>query len=335
VLTTDDPFVAVADPPVAARVRLRPTEWIFAGLTITLAVLIVATGQTGVMISHYGETVKFSSVVVGTTALIWLRAYLWPAPADRGAPPAQRARSARRVAVTTIREFSPIFALLVIYEILHLLTPTLRPDVVDGALAAIDRALLGVDVGRWLNDTIGSHPLTALMIFCYASYAVASPAYAVIQYMRGNMTAFHDFALAIAITALIGYSGYLLVPAVGPYLFQPELYPDPLPGWGHGGLLDVIAEAKGSARDAFPSLHTAMTTVLLGMMWRHARRLFWTYLPIALGLYVATLYLRVHYAVDVAAGFVTAAIALALAPRINRWWERRATRPTQGSRRTR
>lgn len=73
-----------------------------------------------------------------------------------------------------------------------------------------------------------------------------------------------------------------------------------------------------------------MTTVLLVLMWRHSRRFFWSYLPIALGLYLATLYLRVHYAVDVAAGLVTAVFALILAPRVNRWWHRPGPEPAAG-----
>lgn len=298
--------------------RLRPTEWIFLGWFAALAVLIPATGHLGVLVSHYGQTVKFSSIVAGTAGLIWLKAYFWPAEGPR-----REASAAWRKAARTVREFSPIFALLIIYEILHLLTPMLRPHVADPALIAIDHAVLGVDVGRWLNDHVGSQATTAVMIFCYSSYAFAGPGLAVLLYLRGQTKAFQDLSLAIAITALIGYSGYLLVPAVGPYLFQPQLYPDALPGWGHGGLIDVFAELKGSARDAFPSLHTAMTTVMLGTAWRHLRWLFWAYLPVALGLYLSTMYLRVHYAVDVAAGFATAAIALSLAPRMNQWWERR------------
>jgi membrane-associated phospholipid phosphatase len=287
------------------------------GLFAVLAVLIPATGHLDVLVSHYGQTVKFASIVAGTAGLIWLKAYFWP-----GAGEMRDALAAWRKAAATVREFSPIFALLIIYEILHLLTPVLRPHVVDGGLVAIDHAVFGTDVGRWLNDHAGSHAMTAVMIFCYSSYAFAGPALAVLLYLRGQTKAFQDLSLAIAITALIGYSGYLLVPAVGPYLFQPQLYPDALPGWGHGGLIDVFAEVKGSARDAFPSLHTAMTTVMLGMAWRHLRWLFWAYLPMALGLYLSTMYLRVHYAVDVAGGFATAAVALTLAPVVNAWWER-------------
>jgi hypothetical protein len=40
--------------------------------------------------------------------------------------PPRDAYAAWRSAVRTVRGFSPIFALLIIYEILHLLTPVLR-----------------------------------------------------------------------------------------------------------------------------------------------------------------------------------------------------------------
>jgi membrane-associated phospholipid phosphatase len=309
--------------------RLQPTEWIFVLLTVALIVLIIGTGQTSVLTEQYLVTLKFAGIIAMTTAAMFARAYFWPTPAERAehhVDGPRRIRFAWASATRTLREFSPIFAVLAIYEVLHLLTPILRPHPVDAVLIRIDRAVFGVDVARWLNDHMSGVTMTKFMVYSYVSYAFASPIYAAILYYRRQHRAFHDFALGIAITALIGYTGYLLVPAVGPYLFQPEIYRDPLPGWGHGGIMDAIAKAKGAARDCFPSLHTAMTTVLLGMAWRDFRRLFWVYLPMALGLYLATLYLRVHYAVDVAAGFVTAAIALWAAPKMNRWYVRARAR---------
>ena len=186
---------------------------------------------------------------------------------------------------------------------------------VDAHLIAIDHAVLGVDAGRWLNDHIGSPVMTEILVICYASYGFATPVYAAYLYLKDKTRPFRDLSLAITLTAVLGYIGYVSVPAIGPYLFQKEIYPDRLPQWSADpGLLDTINNLKGTARDCFPSLHTAMTTVLMALMWKSARRMFWGYLPMALGLYLATLYLRVHYAVDIAAGFVTAAVVLVLTP---------------------
>jgi membrane-associated phospholipid phosphatase len=310
--------------------RLRPEEVLFSVFGVALVILVLCTGQVDIVSHRLIASWRFVAIVLGVALVIFARAYRRAATPEhaRSAEPTWRAlwldrgraRVGRIVAVRTMREFGPLFACLAIYEALHDLTPILRPIVEDHLLVSADHAVFGVDVGRWLDDHIGSVFLTQVLTLCYVSYAFASPIYAGIQYYRGRFRAFHDFALGITITAFIGYTGYLLLPAVGPYLFQHGVYPTPLPGWGRGGLLDAISNLKGSARDAFPSLHTAMTTVVLVSMWRDARKLFWAYLPVGLGLYLSTMYLRVHYATDVVAGFVTAAIALCVAPRINRWW---------------
>jgi membrane-associated phospholipid phosphatase len=307
------------------RVRLRPQEYLFVVFMTALAIVVAATRQWGIVDHQLLLDFRFVGIVAGVALLIACRGYARaPQQLSRG----DRWRSGGRLGVRTIREFGPLFFTLATYEILHDLTPVLRPITEDHLLVASDHFFLHVDVGMWLDTHIGSTAMTHIMVACYLSYAFASPIYAGVQYLRGNYRAFHDFALAITITAFLGFSGYLLLPAVGPYIYQHAVYSSPLPGWGHGGVMDVLGKMQGTARDAFPSLHTAMTTVVLGNMWRDARKMFWAYLPIALGLYVSTMYLRVHYATDVAAGFIVGFFALWAAPKINRWWYARPNSAT-------
>lgn len=304
--------------------RVRPEECLFGTFALALVVIVVVMGRWSIEDNFLLHAIRFVAIIVGVALVIFIRAYI---RAPRSLGRRERLRDATVAALGTIREFGPLFLCLAFYEALHDLTPILRPHTEDHYLVASDHFFLHVNVGIWLDDHIGSITMTRILTYCYISYAFASPIYAGVQYLRGRYRAFHDFALAITITAFIGFSLYLIFPAVGPYVYQHDIYSQPLPGWGHGGLLNVIAKMKGSARDAFPSLHTAMTTVVLGMMWRDARKLFWTYLPIALGLYLSTMYLRVHYATDVAAGFVVGGVALYVAPKINRWWYDRKTAP--------
>jgi membrane-associated phospholipid phosphatase len=294
-----------------------PEEFLFGVFAIVLGTLVIATDQFAIVENRRLEGFRFFLIIGGVALIILIRGYV----RAKDAPTRQdRLRQGGQVAWTTIREFGPLFLCLAFYEALHDLTPVLRPHTEDHYLVASDHFFLHVDVGVWLNDRIGSITMTRIMTLCYLSYAFASPIYAGVQYLRGRYREFHDFALAITVTALLGFIGYLVFPAVGPYVYQHDVYAHPLVGWNHGGILDVISRMKGDARDAFPSLHTAMTTVVLGMMWRDARRAFWCYLPVALGLYLSTMYLRVHYATDVAAGFVVGGLALYAAPKINRWW---------------
>ena len=77
------------------------------------------------------------------------------------------------------------------------------------------------------------------------------------------------------------------------------------------------------SRAAFPSLHAAVSLVALVYAWRYVRAWFWVLLPFVLGLWVSTIYLRHHYVVDLLAGWLLAPVAVAVAPRLDAWWNAR------------
>ena len=113
------------------------------------------------------------------------------------------------------------------------------------------------------------------------------------------------------------------MPAVGPQYFQSALYTRWLDSGPIGNAIIFTVDAlKPIRRDCFPSLHTAVTTVVLIFAWRHSRLLFWVILPLCLSLFFSTMYLRFHYFIDLVAGWVLAPIAAHLAVRLNLWWYR-------------
>jgi membrane-associated phospholipid phosphatase len=186
-----------------------------------------------------------------------------------------------------------------------------------------------VDAAVWL-DRFATPLITRAMVICYLSYFFAPAILAAMIYWSGRRQLFRDCLVSLSVVTFLGFSGYLIVPAVGPFVFQRELFPNRLPGHGlqiTELVISTLDQMRGFARDCFPSMHTAHTTVVLAFAWRFSRRVFFAYLPMALGLYVSTMYLRMHYAVDVAAGFTVAAVAVWSGPRLERWWYRDATDP--------
>jgi membrane-associated phospholipid phosphatase len=296
------------------RSRLRPEEALLAVYGSALVLIMAATGQwTFTSTMHLRFLECFLALAACVFVRAWVRAdgFGWPA-----------VRAALPPALTVVRDFGPFLLALLFYETLHDLTPLIRHDVVDAHLIAIDRALFGVDVSVWM-ERFATPGLTRVMVFCYLSYFFAPAILAALIYWTGHRQLFRDFLVSLCVTTVVGYSGYLLVPAVGPYVFQSHLFSGRLPGSGvasTASLISVVDALKGYARDCFPSLHTAHTTVVLVFARRFRRAAFLAYLPIALGLYVSTLYLRMHYAVDVAAGFATAALAVWAGPRLEAWW---------------
>jgi membrane-associated phospholipid phosphatase len=121
----------------------------------------------------------------------------------------------------------------------------------------------------------------------------------------------------------LSYIGYLLFPAIGPRFTMAQLYTVPLDG---GVITDFLRDSlnnlEHNKRDCMPSGHTQIALITLGLAFRHSRKLFYIYLPMVLGLILATVYLRYHYVVDVLAGALLAAICLALGPWLFRWWEK-------------
>jgi membrane-associated phospholipid phosphatase len=301
------------------RARVRPEEALLTVYgTALLAVMATTHAWTFTSTMHWRFFQCFLVLAAFVLVRGWVRAdgLGWPA-----------LRQALPPALTVVRDFAPFLLALWFYETLHDLTPLIRHDVVDARLIAVDRALFGVDVSVWM-ERFATPLVTRVMVFCYLSYFFAPAILAALIYWTGRRQLFRDFLVSLCVTTVIGYTGYLLVPAVGPYVYQAALFHGRLPGGGLDStesLISVVDALKGYARDCFPSLHTAHTTVVLVFARRFHRTAFLGYLPIALGLYVSTLYLRMHYAVDVAAGFATAALAVWAGPRLERAWYRRAT----------
>jgi membrane-associated phospholipid phosphatase len=300
------------------RARLRPEEALLAVYGTALVAIMARTGHwTFTNTMHWRFLECFLGLALLVFARGWVRADGFGGPAIREALPP---------ALTVLRDFTPFLLALLFYETLHDLTPLIRHDVVDARLVAIDRACFGVDVAVWM-ERFATPALTRVMVFCYLSYFLAPALLATLLYWTGRRQLFRDFLVSLCVTTIVGYTGYLIVPAVGPYVFQADRFSGRLPGGGlesSASLISVVDALKGCARDCFPSLHTAHTTVVLLFARRFARAAFVAFLPIAIGLYVSTLYLRMHYAVDVVAGFATAALAVWAGPRLERWWYRRA-----------
>jgi membrane-associated phospholipid phosphatase len=198
----------------------------------------------------------------------------------------------------------------------------------DAQLLALDTILFGGTPGEQLTR-LRSPWLTEVLALAYSSYfllplGAAAPAYIPsVAVPTGRRMRYRERFRAIltahAIALGLGFVGYMLVPALGPRYFLPT----PVPLHGAVGYYEWAVAQWNSmqevACDAFPSLHSANAAlaVVHGFQGRRLFRLLpWLITPPSVLLLVSTLYLRMHYAVDVLAGLLLAALAAWLAPRL-------------------
>jgi membrane-associated phospholipid phosphatase len=221
-----------------------------------------------------------------------------------------------------VRDFGPYIFVIAIYTNLHDTIHFINPHDVHYALAAIDAWMFGVQPSVWAERFY--HPwLTDWFSLAYMNYYWITLILVFWLYWRGRTREFRTIMLTMIITYYIGFFGYVLFPAASPYLVIPDLYSIDI--WKGTSLVsasiqEIVSLSPDRARDAFPSLHNAITLLTMVMAWRFNKYFFWIFLPIAVSLPLATIYLRYHFFIDIVGGVIAMLVAYYLSPAIDRWW---------------
>jgi membrane-associated phospholipid phosphatase len=93
-------------------------------------------------------------------------------------------------------------------------------------------------------------------------------------------------------------------------------YPQPLEGWFFTWTSDVLRTNGHYPGGSLPSPHCAAGTIMLVMLYRYQRRVYYVALPVIISLYVATVYGRFHYVEDGIAGIIAALAVIKFTPAI-------------------
>jgi membrane-associated phospholipid phosphatase len=206
-------------------------------------------------------------------------------------------------------------------------SPLINDDKKDFLLWNIDKLIIGGNLSVMLEPLI-SPPLTEFLSFCYMFFMVYL-FISMLAWLFSSAPMARIFYAGLFSLYGIGYFGYTLVPAVGPYDVYASEFTVPLTGYFMTDFLAAVYPSGTNYTDVFPSLHCAITVYMLlfDMKWNHLR--FRICLIPGLGLLFSTIYLRYHYFVDILAGLAVAAIALRLAHSVRLMEERRLGKPIE------
>lgn len=197
--------------------------------------------------------------------------------------------------------------------------PKVMPHRCDDWLAALDHGLFGATLSA-RAQVLATPVLTETLSLCYLlffPYLLVSWLY----YAGRGLPLLRKLMVGLFTIYGLGFLGYSWVPAGGPQAALPDEFAGPLTGWAITRFNAFVVANGSNGVDVFPSLHCAVSCFLLCFDRRHARWRYRLYLVPCLGLWLATIYLRYHYFVDVVVGFALAAFALWVASR----WEQSAT----------
>lgn len=203
------------------------------------------------------------------------------------------------------------YAVLVqaLFYVIRPAVDAVHPGRADALLERADLLVLGFNPNLAL-ERAGFPALTAALSFFYLFSFLPYVALAFADYCRGGRETFERFCSGLFTVYALGFLGYTLWPAVGPYASMAGRFRGPLAEGGFAAAHHAFVLRGTNGIDAFPSLHCALTAYVLAFDRGAAPRRFrWMAAPVAL-LWTATVYLRYHYVVDAAAGFAAAAAGL-------------------------
>lgn len=216
-----------------------------------------------------------------------------------------------------VRLWAPFSVVYLCYRALRGALPVLVDGGFESVLVRADVLLLGSSPA-WSLAAIHAPWLTELLAFAYATMFFQPLAVLLVLHARRRDRELRHVALSLQLAFYLGFTIFLLVPAR-----SPDVVYDFAPLVGHGFYERSMAawrSLQAVTYDAFPSMHTAISTLALVQAYRLRLRLWMVMLPVVILLQLATLYLRQHYFVDVVAGWGVAAIAIAGAAQLERRW---------------
>jgi membrane-associated phospholipid phosphatase len=222
-----------------------------------------------------------------------------------------------------VRGVAVIATMFTLYSTLGHVAFDAIPWIADPALEAADRALL---LGRSPSLLFSHDPSPRTVEFLSFFYAAFIPYLymSILLGLAGRPAAERDeFVTAFAVLYALSFLGYLFLPARGPIVQMAAEFPAPLRGgFFHRTVVQAI-EGLGGPHGAFPSLHVGASFLAAWFDLRHRNWLRGLiYIPLVALIAAATVVLRYHWVVDLAAGVGLALLAHHVAPVLLARWGR-------------
>lgn len=232
------------------------------------------------------------------------------------------ARLERWWGVQLLRPALTVGVIFICYTTLGRLGVDGMPHLVDAELSRIDTWLWGANPSLWLQR----YQTPAWVEFFSFIYAAFIP-YVYLSLALGCLgrppLERDQFFTGWVFLYVISYLGYIFVPARGPASYHEYDYHVALQGSIFHQMVVDGMQSSGGLQGVFPSLHVGCSVYLCLFDLRTNRLRGLTFLPMVLLIYLATIFLRYHYIIDLVAGTMLAVGCIPLGERVFLRWMRR------------
>lgn len=212
------------------------------------------------------------------------------------------------------RHFYPMFLFTFLYEETGYLVHIIFPGWLDTWINRVELKIFGDYPTVWMQKIV-SVPLSEYMMMSYFSYYFLMPVLGGLLYFKNRIKEFDQFLLVCAVAFYLSYLGFLFMPVEGPRYAIPDLHSVELVGILFAPMAQYVVNVAGLHGGCMPSSHVAVALVVMIFAIRYEKVLAWIFTPLILSLFVATVYGRFHYVLDVLAGILVGFLALFICER--------------------
>ena len=268
---------------------------------LTLAYLIFSTTLIIVCRQNIKQWAALSPIHFGLMAMVIGLAYA-------------RAREIR--AISLVSHWYPTLLFLFFFEEIGLIVHAVFPGWFDEYLIKADYAMFGAHPAVWIGQ-FSNYWLNECMQLVYTSYFPLTIGLGAYLWLKGKREEFAVFIASTCAAYYLCYVVFVFFPIESPHHTLRHLQPVELTGGPVTAFINLIEKHGRVHGGAFPSAHVAGAMVVLILAWRFARRIGYWLTPLVVSLCVATVYGRYHYAMDVFAGILMAAIGCRIGSRLS------------------
>ncbi len=210
-----------------------------------------------------------------------------------------------------IRGFGPWIAVMLSYNLVGKIIRLVHPTIYDDQLQGLSGSF-GMNPAdgkaRFLEGQPGWVDFFSLLYLGLFAWLFLFLFY----YSLRKRFCYQGLMLGLMLIYAVGFLGYLLYPAQGPRYAHPEQWLWLQGGWAFK-LMNGIVSHMGAKWDVFPSLHAAISIYLLSWQWTQHKPFhrLWA-VPLASGIWISTLLLGFHYALDLMGGGLLGGMAFLL-----------------------
>ena len=233
----------------------------------------------------------------------------------------------RNRALDFFRHFYPVLLYAGLYRETAALNHGLVSGFLDPFFIRLEGRIFGLQPSLAFMDRLPYVGVSELFYAAYFSYYLMIGGVGLALFVRNRRHFFH-YVSVISFAFYVCYLVFIFMPVAGPPIFfeeisgyrlpadvqpaVPPVFPEAITAGPFYRIMALIYRMFEGPGAAFPSSHVVIAIATVFFSFRYLRPIRWPHFAVVILLCLATVYCRYHYAVDVVAGVLTAAVLIPL-----------------------